>query len=148
MALRLRSASARRSLGAESLMFGGAPMGGLYTATSDSDAEAAVRCALELGVRAFDTAPQYGCGLGERRMGSALLAAVRSNVCALSDLYVATKVGRLVDTGACASADASVDTRHAVDVWPEVSKSTRLLLDYSAGEPTPGASAGRRSDAH
>jgi D-threo-aldose 1-dehydrogenase len=68
------------------LSFGGAAIGGLYDPVSDADAEAAVRRALERGIRYFDSAPHYGAGRGERRLGAALTA----------DCVVSTKVGRLL----------------------------------------------------
>ena len=51
------------------LAFGGAPLGGLYETVSDDEAERAVKRALELGLRYLDTAPHYGLGVSEWRMG-------------------------------------------------------------------------------
>ena len=48
---------------------GSAPLGGLFSAVSDADAEATIATAWSLGVRFFDTAPLYGFGLAERRLG-------------------------------------------------------------------------------
>jgi D-threo-aldose 1-dehydrogenase len=76
-------------LGALSL--GCAQLGNLYRAVSDEDARATVDTAWELGVRYFDTAPHYGLGLSERRLGAALTARPR-------DAYtLSTKVGRLLE---------------------------------------------------
>jgi D-threo-aldose 1-dehydrogenase len=72
------------------LGFGGAQIGNLYTATDDATAAAAVAGAWEVGVRYFDTAPHYGLGLSERRLGAALAG------CARDSFVVSTKVGRLV----------------------------------------------------
>jgi D-threo-aldose 1-dehydrogenase len=70
--------------------FGGAPIGNLYKPVSDEDALAAVRAAWDGGARYFDTAPHYGLGLSERRLGAALRELPR-------DEYVlSTKVGRLL----------------------------------------------------
>jgi D-threo-aldose 1-dehydrogenase len=66
---------------------GCAPIGNLYAAISDAEAEAAIGTALDSGIRYFDTAPYYGFGLAERRLGSALP----------TDAIVSTKVGRLLD---------------------------------------------------
>ena len=52
------------------LGFGGAPVGNLYTEIEDEAAIAAVREAHRAGVRYFDTAPHYGLGLSEHRIGS------------------------------------------------------------------------------
>ena len=57
---------------------------------SDDDAVRAVERAWELGVRYFDTAPHYGLGLSERRLGAALRRLPRD------ELVVSTKVGRLI----------------------------------------------------
>nr|WP_260408355.1 aldo/keto reductase [Planomonospora venezuelensis] len=70
--------------------FGGAPIGNLFTAVDDDAARAAVDAAYEAGIRLFDTAPHYGLGLAERRLGAALASRPR-------DSYVlSTKVGRLL----------------------------------------------------
>jgi D-threo-aldose 1-dehydrogenase len=80
------------------LSFGGAAIGNLYTAVSDEAARAAVDAAWDGGIRTFDTAPHYGLGLSERRLGEALRERRR-------DEYVmCTKVGRLLEP---AGADAA-----------------------------------------
>lgn len=72
------------------LGLGTAPLGGLYQPVSDEAAQATIARAWDLGLRFFDTAPQYGNGLSERRLGSFLSAKPR-------DSYVlCTKVGRLL----------------------------------------------------
>jgi D-threo-aldose 1-dehydrogenase len=68
--------------------FGGAPIGGLYRAVGDETAAAAVDAAWQAGIRYFDTAPHYGLGLSERRLGQALAVRPRA------DFVVSTKVGR------------------------------------------------------
>ena len=55
-----------------SLGFGGAVLGNLYAPVADEVAQDTVRAAGELGVRYFDTAPHYGFGLSEKRLGTAL----------------------------------------------------------------------------
>jgi len=73
------------------LGFGGASLGNLYTKTSDDEARLAVDTAWDGGVRYFDTAPHYGLGLSERRLGAALSGRPR-------DAYIlSTKVGRLLE---------------------------------------------------
>jgi D-threo-aldose 1-dehydrogenase len=70
--------------------FGGAPLGNLYRALDDDEAVALVRHAHDAGIRYFDTAPHYGQGLSEQRMGTALRGFPR-------DTYLlSTKVGRLL----------------------------------------------------
>ena len=51
---------------------GGAPLGNLYAPMRDAEAGAVMGAALARGVRYFDTAPHYGNGLSEHRMGAAL----------------------------------------------------------------------------
>jgi D-threo-aldose 1-dehydrogenase len=73
------------------LSFGAAGIGNLFRAVSDEVASAAVEAAWDAGVRTFDTAPHYGLGLSERRLGAALRGRDR-------DTYtVSTKVGRLLE---------------------------------------------------
>ena len=73
--------------------FGTAPLGGFRTPVSEDDAAAAVEAALDIGYRYFDTAPLYGYGLAERRLGRALQGCD-------ADVKVSTKVGRLIDVAA------------------------------------------------
>jgi D-threo-aldose 1-dehydrogenase len=78
------------------LGLGSAPLGGLFTPVEERDAVRVVERAYELGIRFFDTAPLYGTGLAEQRMGAELAQYPR-------DSYViATKVGRLIREGVAA----------------------------------------------
>ena len=70
--------------------FGGAPLGNLFTAVTEDDARAAVDAAWDGGIRTFDTAPHYGLGLSERRLGDALRHRARD------EYVISTKVGRLL----------------------------------------------------
>lgn len=69
---------------------GCAPIGNLFTPVAATAAEATVRRALERGVRFFDTAPHYGEGVSEQRLGAALAGVERDSV------VIATKVGRTI----------------------------------------------------
>jgi len=85
----------RRSLGRTGLEvtelgYGGAPIGNLYSAITDEQALASVRAAWDGGIRYFDTAPHYGIGLSERRLGKALQEFPRG------EFVISTKVGRLL----------------------------------------------------
>jgi D-threo-aldose 1-dehydrogenase len=73
------------------LSLGCAPIGNLYRPTSDADARGAVEAAWDAGVRYFDTAPHYGLGLSERRLGAALRDRPRDA------FTVSTKVGRRLE---------------------------------------------------
>jgi D-threo-aldose 1-dehydrogenase len=75
------------------LGLGTAPLGGLYDAVDDETAQATVERAWSVGLRLFDTAPYYGSGLAERRLGAVLRAHPRE------ELTVSTKVGRLLRPG-------------------------------------------------
>ncbi|POX62988.1 D-threo-aldose 1-dehydrogenase [Streptomyces sp. Ru62] len=72
------------------LGFGTAPLGNMFRAIPDEEAAATVQAAWDHGVRYFDTAPFYGAGLSEIRLGEVLSGMPR-------DAYVlSTKVGRVI----------------------------------------------------
>ncbi|MFG3228223.1 aldo/keto reductase [Kitasatospora sp. NPDC048194] len=78
------------SVAVTELGFGAGVIGNLYRETSDQEAAAAVDAAWETGIRYFDTAPHYGLGLSERRLGAALRGRPRE------EYVVSSKVGRLL----------------------------------------------------
>jgi D-threo-aldose 1-dehydrogenase len=83
----------RTGLEISTLGFGGAGIGNLYRVVREEDASDAITASLAAGVRYFDTAPFYGFGLSENRLGAALRAESSPPV-------ISTKVGRrLVPTG-------------------------------------------------
>jgi D-threo-aldose 1-dehydrogenase len=93
----------RTNLHVTRLGLGTAPLGGLYDAVGDEPAIDTVRRAFDLGLRLFDTAPLYGAGLAERRLGAGLAGLDR-------DAYVlATKVGRVLVPRGTADDSASQD---------------------------------------
>jgi len=97
------------------LGMGTAALGNLYRAMSDAHAEGAVEAALAGGIRYFDTAPHYGFGLAEERLGRGLDAR--------ADVVVSTKVGRLLTP-----VDQPARERHGfVDARPY-----EPVFDYSA----------------
>src|SRR5476651_1413921 len=71
------------------LGFGGSALGNLYAPIEDDTAFAATAKAVELGISYFDTAPHYGFGMSEKRLGAALRALDPAE-----KLLVSTKVGR------------------------------------------------------
>ncbi|SDN36495.1 aldo/keto reductase [Allokutzneria albata] len=79
----------RTDVRVSALGFGAAPMAGLYREVSEEIAAGSVAAALDAGVSYFDTAPHYGLGLSERRLGKALASA--------SDFVISTKVGRRLE---------------------------------------------------
>lgn len=76
------------TLAVDTLGFGCAPLGNLFRAISDDDAVALLDTAWREGFRYFDTAPHYGQGLSERRLGDALRGR--------DDYVLSTKAGRLL----------------------------------------------------
>jgi D-threo-aldose 1-dehydrogenase len=72
------------------LGLGCASLGGLYGDISDQQAQQVVHRALALGLNLFDTAPLYGYGKSETRLGEALRGVPRDR------FVLATKVGRLL----------------------------------------------------
>ena len=99
------------------LGFGAAPLGNLYRAISDEDADAILAQAWEGGVRYYDTAPLYGFGLSETRLNRFLRGKPR-------DEYVlSSKVGRLLQ--ACPPQEADGEGK-----WSEV-PSRKEVYDYS-----------------
>ena len=72
------------------LSFGGAPLGAVGDRLTDADVDAIVTRARAGGIRYFDTAPLYGHGLSEKRLGSVLRTVPRE------DFVLSTKIGRLL----------------------------------------------------
>ncbi|MDR2997222.1 MAG: aldo/keto reductase [Microbacterium sp.] len=111
----------------DDLGLGCAPIGNLFTPVADDDAVATVHTALDSGVRFFDTAPLYGSGESERRLGLALQGVPR-------DTYaLGTKVGRLlVDAAGAPVAPGQVGDSSIADlsrdaVWRSLESSLALL---------------------
>lgn len=109
------SAIGRRGVRVSPLGFGGAPLGNLYTPVSEADALSAIDEALARGIRYFDTAPFYGHGLSEARIGRALAGRPRAS------FTISTKVGRLI------SGDDS--RREMADGFAV--RGSRAVFDYS-----------------
>jgi D-threo-aldose 1-dehydrogenase len=119
----------RTGLEVTRLGFGGASIGGLFTAVTDADATAVVHHAWDLGIRLFDTAPLYGYGASERRMGAVLREQPR-------DAFVlSTKVGRLVRAPEAIGPGLEIDRQRSGDrddAFYVRSGTERLVFDYSA----------------
>ena len=92
---------------------GGAPLGNLFAAVADDAVARLVRHAFACGVRYFDTAPHYGSGLSEHRIGAALRDLPRR------DYLLSTKVGRLLhpDPAAPRSQHGYVDVLPFTQRW-------------------------------
>lgn len=98
------------------LGFGGAPLGNLYRKIEDHVAQATLDAAWEAGIRYFDTAPQYGLGRSEIRVGDALPRFDGEK------LTLSTKVGRILED--CAPQDITPEA--FVDVPQK-----RIVFDFT-----------------
>lgn len=98
---------------------GGAQLGNLYRSRSDEAVEAIVGRAWDLGVRYFDTAPHYGLGLSERRLGVLLRQRPRDQ------FVLSTKVGRLLEPNPTYAGEKD-------DQLFDVPAMTRRRWDFSA----------------
>jgi len=115
-ATRVLTTRAGQEVSFSALGFGAAPLGNMRRALTDDEAASTVRRAWDLGLRYFDTAPLYGHGLSEQRVGAALRNEPR-------DSYVlSTKVGRLLEPCAAGEENSGI----FVDT-PQV----RIAFDYS-----------------
>ena len=104
--------NARSGLTFTALSYGGAPIGNFNGVFSEADAQAQVSQAWDQGIRYFDTAPGYGNGLSEHRLGHALRQRDRRN-CVLS-----TKVGRVLTPRSWTLPPPTVNTVTSHPWWP------------------------------
>ena len=102
------------------LGYGAANVGNLYRALTDVQAWEILQAAWDVGVRYFDTAPHYGLGLSERRLGAFLATKPRDQ------FIVSTKVGRLLrpNPGGAGTLDLANDFAVPAD--------TKRVWDFSA----------------
>ena len=89
------------------LGLGGAPLGNLFHAISEADAQSVLQAALANGCQTFDTAPHYGHGLSEHRFGQAFrqYADADANAPWQGRLAISSKVGRLLTPASNAARD-------------------------------------------
>jgi D-threo-aldose 1-dehydrogenase len=106
---------------------GTAPLGNLYAEVTEEDARATVDAAWDAGIRLFDTAPLYGHGLAERRLGAALAARPRD------ELVISTKVGRLLRPGVPEPEGAFRVSHEEVPRFDFSADGVRRSLDESLG---------------
>lgn len=107
------------------LVMGCAPLGGLFAPVSEQQARATVEEAWDVGVRTFDTAPHYGAGLSERRVGAALRERPRD------ELVLSTKVGRLLRPDAGEEDPAFAEPTGLRRVWDFSADGVRRSLEES-----------------
>ena len=102
--------------------FGTAPVASLFWANDETTARSAATRALAAGVTLFDTAPFYGMGEAETRLGAALGSRG-------GDVVIATKAGRLLEPGADGMLDARFDFSHDAALVSLESSLGRLGVD-------------------
>lgn len=86
----MQTRSTHRGLELTEIGLGAAQLGNLYRETTDAEVEEGVAAAWDAGVRYFDTAPHYGLGLSERRLGEQLRTHPRK------EYVISSKVGKLL----------------------------------------------------
>jgi len=118
----------RTGLRVTRLGFGSATIGGLFRDVPEAEAVETVRHAVAAGVRYFDSAPLYGYGAAERRVGAAMASVPR-------DSYVlSTKVGRLIVHRDRITPDMDVDHQRIDgqdDYYYRSDLTVRPVFDYS-----------------
>lgn len=110
------------------LGLGCAQLGNLFRERTDDEARAIVDAAWDAGIRYFDTAPHYGLGLSERRLGEALRGRPRG------EYTVSTKVGRLLEPtgeGGTDEPDGFAVPRTHRRVWDFTRDGVRRSIDDS-----------------
>nr|MBA2608253.1 aldo/keto reductase [Actinomycetota bacterium] len=100
------------------LSLGSAPIGNLYQGVDPSVAAATVQAAVDAGITLFDTAPLYGVGLSETRVGEVLSTVPRDR------FRIATKVGRLLEPNLPGAPEEESIFEDTPDVHP--------VFDFSA----------------
>lgn len=109
------------------LGLGGAPLGNLFSAISEADAQTLVQTAWSSGCRVFDTAPHYGNGRSEHRLGNALREHARA------EFTLSSKVGRLLvpDPSAPHEQNGYVDVMPFRQVWDYSARGVRRSVEDS-----------------
>ncbi|CAB1077605.1 L-fuco-beta-pyranose dehydrogenase (EC [Olavius algarvensis Delta 1 endosymbiont] len=115
-----RSSIGQTNLNVTQLSLGTAPIGNLLLEVPDEDAEDAFKAAFNAGVRYLDTAPYYGYGLAENRLGRAIAGQNRD------DFVISTKVGRLIRPGHRTGSELYGDNKPYYLANPEM----RCVFDY------------------
>ena len=119
--------------------FGSAPLGNYLRPLSEQDCDRTLSAAWDSGMRYFDTAPLYGYGLSEHRVGEALRGRARD------ELVLSTKVGRLLRHRHQTRANLAIVADHFFEVATGV-----LSVEYRReffGDQKPHRLGGLRQDA-
>jgi D-threo-aldose 1-dehydrogenase len=129
-----RAALGRSSVSVTPLSLGTAPLGNLFRAVTDREAAAVVAAALEAGIGYIDTAPHYGLGLAEERLGRALAESPVKSPVKRADLTLSTKVGRLLrplEPGEEVDGQGFVDTPARARLWDFSRDGIRASIEAS-----------------
>ncbi|PNZ62751.1 D-threo-aldose 1-dehydrogenase [Staphylococcus casei] len=105
------------------LGFGSAPLGNMYRDIPEDEAIATVNTAWDSGIRYFDTAPIYGAGLSESRLGEALSTKNRD------EYILSTKVGRIVSNEIDDSSSRNIEEKGGIF---KHGRKNKIINDYSA----------------
>ena len=116
-----RAEIGRTDLMVNRLGLGGAPLAGLYQGVSNEQAGRVINTYLGHGLGFFDTAPLYGSGVSETRLGAVLSARVRGDGNGRDAFVLATKMGRLLVP----------DPARDQDVWSDDLPPVGPVFDYS-----------------
>ncbi|MGD3110937.1 aldo/keto reductase [Streptomyces sp. YGL11-2] len=123
-----RRALGRSGVEVTPLGLGGAAIAGLYSPVDEESAAATIEAAWDAGIRYFDTAPHYGLGVSERRLGAVLRTKYRT------EYVISTKVGRLLEpyegTGSDMANGFAVPATHR-RVWDFSADGVRRSLEES-----------------
>ncbi len=92
------------------LSLGTAPLGGLFKSVAESESDSVIHEALNSGINYIDTAPLYGYGVGEKRVGRGIKGFSPAPV-------ISTKVGRLLRPGKNAEYDKFPDSDPNVEIY-------------------------------
>jgi D-threo-aldose 1-dehydrogenase len=92
------------------LSLGTAPLGGLFKKVTESESDAVIHHALDAGVNYIDTAPLYGYGVGEVRVGRGIRGHVPQPT-------LSTKVGRLFRPGKNQEQDKYPDSDPTIEIY-------------------------------
>jgi D-threo-aldose 1-dehydrogenase len=117
----------RAGLTVSALGVGCAPLGGLFSSVADSDVDELIARALDIGVTYFDTAPFYGHGSSERRIGKGLAKVPRSA------FRLSTKVGRVLEPGQSTEPNEYVDLDPFIPVFDYTPSGIRRSFESSLG---------------
>jgi D-threo-aldose 1-dehydrogenase len=97
------------------LSLGSAPLSGLFRTVSDQESDELIQLTLDSGIRYIDSAPLYGYGMSERRIGRVARGSDKPYV-------LSTKVGRLLRPG----------KNQELDKWPGTDPNIEIYFDYSS----------------